>query len=333
MRPAKGWGASTHQTRRGPDVVDRHRNRPGSDSATHQRHRAEGAVFAEQYLEQYGTTKAKVDYNLLRAMSSTRRSKLVLVAAVDPRRLARNRDHHHGGPGRRALQKRGRTPSLRCQAAWAVFGIKVVLRAGYAQVIPRETSTCTSPAASTPSARPTTSLAALLDAHIHNGNELGIDVKITWKRVVDMNDRQLRNIVCGLGGRANGVPRGRLRHHRGQRDRQIFCLATSITDLKERLGRIVVGYLRRPARHRTTTCTPGAPRSPRCSRTRSNPTSCRRSRARQRSARGGPFANIAPQLQLHHGHADGPRAERHATTRGRLRCRPGRGSSLTSSAA
>ena len=87
-------------------------------------------------------------------------------------------------------------------------------------------------------------LAALLDAHIHNGNELNIDVrKITWKRVFDMNDRQLRNIVCGLGGKANGVPReDGFDITVASEILAIFCLATSITDLKERLGRIVVGY-------------------------------------------------------------------------------------------
>lgn len=89
-------------------------------------------------------------------------------------------------------------------------------------------------------------LAALLDAHIHNGNELGIDVRrIMWKRVVDMNDRQLRNIVCGLGGKANGVPReDGFDITVASEVMAIFCLATSITDLKERLGRIVVGYTR-----------------------------------------------------------------------------------------
>ena len=87
-------------------------------------------------------------------------------------------------------------------------------------------------------------LAALLDAHIQNGNELNIDVrKITWKRVVDMNDRQLRHIVDGLGGKAHGVPReDGFDITVASEVMAIFCLATSITDLKERLGRIVVGY-------------------------------------------------------------------------------------------
>ncbi|MCQ5071814.1 formate--tetrahydrofolate ligase, partial [Adlercreutzia sp. DFI.6.23] len=87
-------------------------------------------------------------------------------------------------------------------------------------------------------------LAALLDAHIQNGNELGIDVrKITWKRVVDMNDRQLRHIVDGLGGKAHGVPReDGFDITVASEVMAIFCLATSITDLKERLGHIVVGY-------------------------------------------------------------------------------------------
>ncbi len=87
-------------------------------------------------------------------------------------------------------------------------------------------------------------LAALLDAHIHNGNQLNIDPRrITWKRVVDMNDRQLRNIVCGLGGKVNGVPReDGFDITVASEVMAVFCLATSISDLKERLGKIVVGY-------------------------------------------------------------------------------------------
>ncbi|WP_371130605.1 formate--tetrahydrofolate ligase, partial [Adlercreutzia sp. DFI.6.23] len=115
---------------------------------------------------------------------------------------------------------------------------------GYAQVIPMEDINLHFTGDFHAIGAANNLLAALLDAHIQNGNELGIDVrKITWKRVVDMNDRQLRHIVDGLGGKAHGVPReDGFDITVASEVMAIFCLATSITDLKERLGHIVVGY-------------------------------------------------------------------------------------------
>ncbi len=135
--------------------------------------------------------------------------------------------------------------ALREPSLGPVFGIKGgAAGGGYAQVVPMEDINLHFTGDFHAIGAANNLLAALLDAHIHNGNELGIDVrKITWKRVVDMNDRQLRNIVDGLGGKAHGVPReDGFDITVASEVMAIFCLATSITDLKERLGRIVVGY-------------------------------------------------------------------------------------------
>ena len=146
-----------------------------------------------------------------------------------------------------ALSRRGKNVmvALREPSLGPVFGIKGgAAGGGYAQVIPMEDINLHFTGDFHAIGAANNLLAALLDAHIHNGNELGIDVrKITWKRVVDMNDRQLRFIVDGLGGRVNGVPReDGFDITVASEVMAIFCLATSITDLKERLGRIVVGY-------------------------------------------------------------------------------------------
>ena len=206
---------------------------------------AQKAGVPEQYLEQYGTTKAKVDYNLLRDEQHTP-GKLVLVTAINPTPAGECKTTTTVGLAD-ALQKRGKNPvvALREPSLGPVFGIKGgAAGGGYAQVIPMEDINLHFTGDFHAIGAANNLLAALLDAHIHNGNELGIDVrKITWKRVVDMNDRQLRNIVCGLGGRANGVPReDGFDITVASEIMAIFCLATSITDLKERLGRIVVGY-------------------------------------------------------------------------------------------
>ena len=206
---------------------------------------AQKAGVPEQYLEQYGTTKAKVDYNLLRDQEHTP-GKLVLVTAINPTPAGEGKTTTTVGLAD-ALQKRGKNPvvALREPSLGPVFGIKGgAAGGGYAQVIPMEDINLHFTGDFHAIGAANNLLAALLDAHIHNGNELGIDVrKITWKRVVDMNDRQLRNIVCGLGGRANGVPReDGFDITVASEIMAIFCLATSITDLKERLGRIVVGY-------------------------------------------------------------------------------------------
>lgn len=208
---------------------------------------AEKAGIAPEYLESYGNTKAKVDYNLLRN-EQHEPGKLILVTAINPTPAGEGKTTTTVGLGD-ALSRIGKNAliALREPSLGPVFGIKGgAAGGGYAQVIPMEDINLHFTGDFHAIGAANNLLAALLDAHIHNGNELGIDVRrITWKRVVDMNDRQLRNIVCGLGGKAHGVPReDGFDITVASEVMAIFCLATSITDLKERLGRIVVGYTR-----------------------------------------------------------------------------------------
>ena len=199
----------------------------------------------EKYLELYGNYKAKVDYNLLREEEHAP-GKLILVTAINPTPAGEGKTTTTVGLAD-ALSKRGKNVvvALREPSLGPVFGIKGgAAGGGYAQVIPMEDINLHFTGDFHAIGAANNLLAALLDAHIQNGNELNIDVrKITWKRVVDMNDRQLRHIVDGLGGKAHGVPReDGFDITVASEVMAIFCLATSITDLKERLGRIVVGY-------------------------------------------------------------------------------------------
>ena len=199
----------------------------------------------EKYLELYGNYKAKVDYNLLREDEHAP-GKLILVTAINPTPAGEGKTTTTVGLAD-ALSLRGENVvvALREPSLGPVFGIKGgAAGGGYAQVIPMEDINLHFTGDFHAIGAANNLLAALLDAHIQNGNELNIDVrKITWKRVVDMNDRQLRHIVDGLGGKAHGVPReDGFDITVASEVMAIFCLATSITDLKERLGRIVVGY-------------------------------------------------------------------------------------------
>ena len=206
---------------------------------------AEKAGVPAEYLELYGNYKAKVDYNLLRDQQH-QNGKLILVTAINPTPAGEGKTTTTVGLSD-ALSRLGKKTvvALREPSLGPVFGIKGgAAGGGYAQVIPMEDINLHFTGDFHAIGAANNLLAALLDAHIHNGNELGIDVrKITWKRVVDMNDRQLRHIVDGLGGKAHGVPReDGFDITVASEVMAIFCLATSITDLKERLGRIVVGY-------------------------------------------------------------------------------------------
>ncbi len=199
----------------------------------------------EKYLELYGNYKAKVDYNLLREEEHAP-GKLILVTAINPTPAGEGKTTTTVGLAD-ALSLRGKNVvvALREPSLGPVFGIKGgAAGGGYAQVVPMEDINLHYTGDFHAIGAANNLLAALLDAHIQNGNELNIDVrKITWKRVVDMNDRQLRHIVDGLGGKAHGVPReDGFDITVASEVMAIFCLATSITDLKERLGRIVVGY-------------------------------------------------------------------------------------------
>ena len=201
------------------------------------------AGIDEKYLECYGNYKAKVDYNLLRNEDHTP-GKLILVTAINPTPAGEGKTTTTVGLAD-ALSRRGKNVmvALREPSLGPVFGIKGgAAGGGYAQVIPMEDINLHFTGDFHAIGAANNLLAALLDAHIHNGNELGIDVrKITWKRVVDMNDRQLRFIVDGLGGRVNGVPReDGFDITAASEVMATFCLASDLKDLKARLGRIVV---------------------------------------------------------------------------------------------
>ena len=208
---------------------------------------AEKAGIDDKYLEMYGKYKAKVDYNLLRDNEHTP-GKLVLVTAINPTPAGEGKTTTTVGLAD-ALAKRGKNVmvALREPSLGPVFGIKGgAAGGGYAQVVPMEDINLHFTGDFHAIGAANNLLAAMLDAHIHNGNQLGIDVrKITWKRVVDMNDRQLRNIVDGLGGKANGVPReDGFDITVASEIMAVLCLSKNIDDLKERLSRIIVGYTR-----------------------------------------------------------------------------------------
>lgn len=206
---------------------------------------AEVAGIDQDYLECYGSHKAKIDYNLLRN-EKHEPGKLVLVTAINPTPAGEGKTTTTVGLAD-ALAKLGKNVmvALREPSLGPVFGIKGgAAGGGYAQVVPMEDINLHFTGDFHAIGAANNLLAAMLDAHIQNGNELNIDPrKITWKRVVDMNDRQLRHIVDGLGGRAHGVPReDGFDITVASEVMAVFCLATSITDLKKRLGDIVVGY-------------------------------------------------------------------------------------------
>lgn len=201
----------------------------------------------ESYLELYGTNKAKVDYNLL-TDTKHMSGKLILVTAINPTPAGEGKTTTTVGLAD-AMTRRGKKTvvALREPSLGPVFGIKGgAAGGGYSQVIPMEDINLHFTGDFHAIGAANNLLAAMLDNHIQQGNELGIDVrKITWKRVVDMNDRQLRNVVDGLGGKAHGFPReDGFDITVASEIMAIFCLASSVTDLKERLARIVVGYTR-----------------------------------------------------------------------------------------
>ncbi len=206
---------------------------------------AQKAHIDEKYLEPYGRYKAKIDPALLR--DSTRPDgKLVLVTAITPTPAGEGKTTTTIGlaDGLRRIGK-DVTVALREPSLGPVFGVKGgAAGGGYAQVVPMEDINLHFTGDFHAIGAANNLLAAMLDNHIQQGNALGIDVKkITWKRCVDMNDRQLRFIVDGLGGRVNGTPReDGFDITVASEIMAVFCLASSITDLKERLSRIIVGY-------------------------------------------------------------------------------------------
>ena len=199
----------------------------------------------EKYLELYGNYKAKIDYNLLRE-NDRPDGKLVLVTAITPTPAGEGKTTTSVGLAD-GLRKIGKNAvlALREPSLGPVFGVKGgAAGGGYAQVVPMEDINLHFTGDFHAIGAANNLLAAMLDNHIQQGNALGIDVKkITWRRCVDMNDRQLRNIVDGLGGKMQGVPReDGFDITVASEVMAVFCLSTSIRDLKERLSRIIVAY-------------------------------------------------------------------------------------------
>ena len=199
----------------------------------------------EQYLELYGNYKAKVDYKMLQQMDRPD-GKLILVTAITPTPAGEGKTTTTVGlaDGLRKIGKNA-VVALREPSLGPVFGIKGgAAGGGYAQVVPMEDINLHFTGDFHAIGAANNLLAAMLDNHIQQGNSLGIDSKnITWKRCVDMNDRQLRHIVNGLGGRMQGVPReDGFEITVASEIMAVLCLSTSIPDLKARLGRIIVGY-------------------------------------------------------------------------------------------
>ena len=206
---------------------------------------AREAGVDEKYVIPYGFDKAKIDYALLNEPTD-HTAKLVLVTAINPTPAGEGKTTTTIGLAD-GLRRRGvkSAVALREPSLGPVFGVKGgAAGGGYAQVIPMEDINLHFTGDFHAIGAANNLLAAMLDNHIQQGNALGIDPKrITWKRAVDMNDRQLRHIVDGLGGRAQGVPReDGFDITVASEIMAILCLSTSITDLKTRLGEIVVGY-------------------------------------------------------------------------------------------
>ena len=206
---------------------------------------AKAAGIGDDYLEQYGKYKAKIDYSLLKD-SPRKDGKLILVTAITPTPAGEGKTTTTIGlaDGMKRIGKNVMV-ALREPSLGPVFGIKGgAAGGGWAQVVPMEDINLHFTGDFHAIGAANNLLAAMLDNHISQGNALNIDPRrITWKRCVDMNDRQLRFVTDGLGGRVNGVPReDGYDITVASEIMAVFCLASSITDLKERLSRIVVAY-------------------------------------------------------------------------------------------
>jgi formate--tetrahydrofolate ligase len=204
--------------------------------------------IAEEHLEPYGHYKAKVSLKYLDSLKGKKNGKLILVTAISPTPAGEGKTTTTVGLGD-ALNHIGKKAiiCLREPSLGPVFGVKGgAAGGGYAQIVPMEDINLHFTGDFGAIQLANNLLAALIDNHISHGNELGIDVRrIQWKRVLDMNDRALRDITVGLGGTANGYPRqDGFDIVVASEVMAIFCLSTSLEDLKKRLGNIVVGYTR-----------------------------------------------------------------------------------------
>lgn len=205
---------------------------------------AECAGIDEKYIEQYGRYKAKIDLSIMEEPKPE--GKLILVTAITPTPAGEGKTTTTIGLAD-GMARIGKSVccALREPSLGPVFGIKGgAAGGGYAQVVPMEDINLHFTGDFHAIGAANNLLAAMIDNHIHQGNALNIDVRrITWKRCVDMNDRQLRNVVDGLGGRVNGVPReDGFDITVASEVMAVLCLATSLDDLKKRLSEIVIGY-------------------------------------------------------------------------------------------
>lgn len=203
------------------------------------------AHVAEEFIEPYGRAKAKIDLSLLEK-TDRKDGKLILVTAITPTPAGEGKTTTTIGlaDGLRRIGKEA-VVALREPSLGPVFGVKGgAAGGGYAQVVPMEDINLHFTGDFHAIGAANNLLAAMLDNHIQQGNALGIDPRrITWRRCVDMNDRQLRNIVDGLGGRVNGTPReDGFDITVASEVMAVLCLSSSLTDLRERLSRIIVGY-------------------------------------------------------------------------------------------
>ncbi len=200
----------------------------------------------QKYVEQYGNAKAKIDLSLLKDYANRPNGKLILVTAITPTPAGEGKTTTTIGlaDGLRKIGKKS-VVALREPSLGPVFGVKGgAAGGGWAQVIPMEDINLHFTGDFHAIGAANNLLAAMLDNHIYQGNSLGIDPrKITWRRCVDMNDRQLRFVVDGLGGKVNGVPReDGYDITVASEIMAVLCLSSSIDDLKARLARIIVGY-------------------------------------------------------------------------------------------
>lgn len=206
---------------------------------------AKTAGIDEKYIEQYGRYKAKIDLSIMDSPNG-KDGKLILVTAMTPTPAGEGKTTTTIGLAD-GLKRIGKnvTVALREPSLGPVFGVKGgAAGGGYAQVVPMEDINLHFTGDFHAIGAANNLLAAMIDNHIHQGNALGIDPRrITWKRCVDMNDRQLRFVVDGLGGKANGVPReDGYDITVASEIMAVLCLSSSISDLKQRLSRIIVGY-------------------------------------------------------------------------------------------
>ncbi|MCR1839635.1 formate--tetrahydrofolate ligase [Murimonas intestini] len=206
---------------------------------------AKTAGIDQKYLEQYGNYKAKIDYNMLND-TDKKDGKLILVTAISPTPAGEGKTTTTVGlaDGMRKIGKNVMV-ALREPSLGPVFGVKGgAAGGGYAQVVPMEDINLHFTGDMHAIGAANNLLAAMLDNHIYQGNTLGIDPRrVTWRRCVDMNDRQLRFVVDGVGGRTNGMPReDGYDITVASEIMAVLCLANDINDLKARLGRIIVGY-------------------------------------------------------------------------------------------